>query len=212
MGIRVIIINLVPLLSKVTRDILASDPRVSSVEIAESFSCAIDLIRRSGPHIAVFDPGRAGFREASDMIDTFERLGSEKKLLRTIALTDRNEPGLIIQCISHGVDSYLHKSITPAELVDTVVDTWRGGRTWRVEENRPKERAVIKPSASLLSRREQEVFTLILQRMSNEEIAERLMLAHQTVKNHVSSVLQKLGLQSRKQLIRQYNGRATVLG
>jgi two-component system response regulator DevR len=57
----------------------------------------------------------------------------------------------------------------------------------------------ILPAANL-TQREQEVLALLMQRLTNEEIRNELRLAAQTVKNHVSNVLRKLGLQSRREL------------
>ncbi|WP_269082813.1 helix-turn-helix domain-containing protein [Allosalinactinospora lopnorensis] len=48
-----------------------------------------------------------------------------------------------------------------------------------------------------------EIFAMLVQRFTNEEIADRLRLANQTVKNHVSSVLRKVGARNRNELLRR---------
>lgn len=53
-----------------------------------------------------------------------------------------------------------------------------------------------------MTRREEEVLGLVLRRWSNDEIAQELFLAPQTVKNYVSRVLAKLGVSSRRELFR----------
>ena len=51
-----------------------------------------------------------------------------------------------------------------------------------------------------LTRKEKEVFALVLKRRTNAEIAEELYISLYTVKNHVSSILRKLGLKSRREI------------
>jgi DNA-binding NarL/FixJ family response regulator len=53
-----------------------------------------------------------------------------------------------------------------------------------------------------LTSKEQEVLSLLLRRYTNSEIAEQLSLSSNTVKTHVSSILRKLALDSRQQLVR----------
>lgn len=54
---------------------------------------------------------------------------------------------------------------------------------------------------SFLTIREKEIFELLVQNLDTEEIAEKLKISSKTVRNHISNVIQKLGLKSRSQAI-----------
>ena len=101
-----------------------------------------------------------------------------------------------------GVCAYIHKSASISRLRDAVMRALDGRATWWLG---PRSSAMIPPGGALeesdakevLSGREREVHSLLIQRFTNAEIAEELCLAEQTVKNYVSTVLKKLGIQSR---------------
>ncbi|MBQ8293022.1 MAG: response regulator transcription factor [Bacilli bacterium] len=52
-----------------------------------------------------------------------------------------------------------------------------------------------------LTNREREIFNLLVQNMDTEDIAEKLCISSKTVRNHISNVIQKLGLKSRSQAL-----------
>jgi two-component system, NarL family, response regulator DevR len=87
-------------------------------------------------------------------------------------------------------------------LLETMRATAAGRRVWLLggeprDESGRLQRLV---ESSGLTRREQEVLGLVLQRRTNAEIAQELFLGLPTVKTHVSSILRKLGLRSRQEL------------
>lgn len=54
---------------------------------------------------------------------------------------------------------------------------------------------------SLLTKREKEIFVLLIQNKSTKQIAEELCISEKTVRNHISNVIQKLGVESRIQAV-----------
>ena len=54
---------------------------------------------------------------------------------------------------------------------------------------------------SLLTKREKEIFTLLIQSYTTKEIAKQLYISEKTVRNHISNVIQKLGVESRIQAV-----------
>jgi len=102
-----------------------------------------------------------------------------------------------------GADGYLHKGVGGEELIDAVRRTVAGGRVWLLpSENEEEAAARIREASSeaRLTPKEKEVFALVLTRRTNAEIAGELYISLYTVKNHVSSILRKLGLKSRREI------------
>ncbi len=102
-----------------------------------------------------------------------------------------------------GADGYLHKGVGGEELIDAVRRTGAGGRVWLLPSEKEEEAAVRIREASSEARltpKEKEVFALVLTRRTNAEIAGELYISLYTVKNHVSSILRKLGLKSRREI------------
>ncbi len=58
-------------------------------------------------------------------------------------------------------------------------------------------KASIKMERNLLTKREQEIFTLLINNYSTKEIAQKLFISEKTVRNHISNVMQKLGVKNR---------------
>ncbi len=102
-----------------------------------------------------------------------------------------------------GADGYLHKGVAGEELLDAIQRTHAGGRVWLLSAQNEEEAAARIKDASdeaRLTPKEKEVFALVLKRRTNAEIAGELYVSLYTVKNHVSSILRKLGLKSRREI------------
>jgi DNA-binding NarL/FixJ family response regulator len=117
-----------------------------------------------------------------------------------------NDPAVVTASVASGADGFVHRSATEEQLVEAVRSVLTGRPVWFLGELRADrgtgtgddpETAV--PFARM-TQREQQIFALLLSRYSNDEIAAELHLARQTVKNHVSSVLQKTGFANRREL------------
>ncbi|NIH85760.1 response regulator [Amycolatopsis granulosa] len=124
-----------------------------------------------------------------------------------IVISGDAAPAAIAAALNAGADSFLHKFASCAEVLEVVEATCSGRRAWVLGETAPRSAESTRLPGTDLTNREQEVLSLLLKRRSNEEIADELCLAQQTVKNYVSKVLQKLGFGSRKELFRSVEAR-----
>lgn len=143
------------------------------------------------------------------------RLGGELRgveLCRDIKNTD-NAPHVLIYTSYNsrqdasssylsGADSFLHKGERASRLLDTVRAIANGKKAWILgsENTEQLERLERKAASSAITSREHEILGLMLQRFTNAEIANELFIEVATVKTHVSRILQKLGIHSRKEL------------
>jgi len=102
-----------------------------------------------------------------------------------------------------GADGYLRKGVAGEKLLDAIRRTHARGRVWLLPAENEEEAAARVKDASdeaRLTLKEKEVFSLVLKRRTNAEIAGELYISLYTVKNHVSSILRKLGLKSQREI------------
>jgi DNA-binding NarL/FixJ family response regulator len=109
-----------------------------------------------------------------------------------------------------GADGCVNKGAEDVDLPETMRRVHAGERVWAysVPSDEAKKRLALASQKAGLTRREREVFALVLDRYSNEDISKRLRTSPNTTKNQVSSILRKLGVGSRKALFWSQEGAA----
>lgn len=102
-----------------------------------------------------------------------------------------------------GADGYLHKGIAGESLVEALQRVEGGEKVWLLTTANEEARERVEGAAeeARLTPKEREVLTLMLRRYTNAEISSELYISLYTAKNHVSSILRKLGLKSRRDLV-----------
>nr|WP_227659066.1 MULTISPECIES: response regulator transcription factor [unclassified Corynebacterium] len=160
------------------RMVLETFPDVEVVATATDGSLVSALIRAHHPDIVVTDaamPGCSG--------------------LDVLVLTTFDQPGLVSSLIEAGASGYILKGVSPEELVSAMRAALAGGLALD-----PRVTRYAHSELALLTRTEKTVARLVAWGLSNREIAEELVLAEGTVKNHVSALLRKLRARDRTNL------------
>ena len=126
--------------------------------------------------------------------------------VQVIALTSFPEEQMLQDVLEAGALSYLLKNVGADELTRAIRAAHQGQATLAPEAAKALIARVTQPQARTaighdLSAREREVLALMVQGLNNPEIAERLIVGRSTVKFHVSSILGKLGVQSRTEAV-----------
>jgi DNA-binding NarL/FixJ family response regulator len=127
---------------------------------------------------------------------------------RVLVLSASAEQDDVLQAVKAGASGYLLKSASITELVDAVRATADGhpvftaGLAGLVLGEYRRMAAAPAPDAPVLSERETDVLRLVAKGQSARQIAERLVISHRTVENHVQSTLRKLQLHNRVELAR----------
>lgn len=120
-----------------------------------------------------------------------------------LVYTSYNSPDDVYSCFLSGADSYVHKGEDSARLLDSTRQTYAGKRVWllgvEVHDEALRLQGVIDDST--LTPREKEVLGFVLQGFTNPQIGNQLSIELPTVKTHVSSILRKLNLSSRRDLL-----------
>jgi DNA-binding NarL/FixJ family response regulator len=131
--------------------------------------------------------------------------------IRFVAITP-DQSGLIIQkAIKAGINSYIKKDCDFNEIVDSVVETGRGGRFFcgQVLDIMRKEDIDLKDLEAeplscepiVVSEREQEIIILIAEGYTNSQIANKLFLSGHTINTHRKNIMQKLGINNTAALV-----------
>jgi two-component system nitrate/nitrite response regulator NarL len=161
---------------------------------------AFDQVEALRPDLVLMDIDLPG----EDGISITRRLKAAYPDLTVVMLTVFDETDKLLDAVKAGAQGYLVKSIRSAELLDQLRGLARGEAaisrrmaTRMLEEFR-RQGEPGKPEVDLTAR-ELEVLELVAARLSNKEIAVRLVISEHTVKNHIKSILAKLQVRSRHQ-------------
>jgi two-component system, NarL family, response regulator LiaR len=137
-------------------------------------------------------------------IEAIEEIKQENPDARILVLTSFAEDDKVFPAIRKGAQGYLLKDSSPAELLQAIRYVNRGetslhptiARKLIQEINHPSD---LPPAGEPLTEREVEVLRLVSKGMSNQEIADLLIVSERTVRTHVSNILSKLHLANRTQ-------------
>jgi NarL family two-component system response regulator LiaR len=123
--------------------------------------------------------------------------------IQVIALTSFGEERLIKEVLEAGAVSYVFKKISADDLASAIRAAMNGISTFAPEVTDILIRSVQQSPSMFeqLTARERDVLALIVKGMGNIEISERLVISPYTTKSHVSSILAKMGVTSRYEVI-----------
>ncbi len=166
---------------------------------AENGNAALELARTVRPDVALLDirmPECDGITAAEIMLS--------EGLCAPLLLTTFDEEDFILRALKSEICGYILKN-SPAERIINAVRTVNSGGTVFQEDILKYVRDKINPAKggeifSELTPRETEIVRLIAEGLSNQQIAERLFLSNGTVRNHISTILEKTGLEHRTQI------------
>jgi len=182
------------------KDMLEADGDITVVGEASSASEALARIPALRPQVAVLDvrlPDGSGVAVCRD-------LRSAMPDLSCLMLTSFADDEAMLDAIMAGAQGFVLKQIRGSDLVNAVRTVAAGGSlldataTRRVME-RLRAHGETQDRLAGLSEQERKVLDLIGEGLTNRQIGERMFLAEKTVKNYVSNVLAKLGLERRTQ-------------
>ncbi|MEW6717750.1 MAG: response regulator transcription factor [Chloroflexota bacterium] len=208
--ITIVVVDDHPIFRQGVVDSLDIEEDLQVIGQAGNGNTALELIRRLRPDIAVLDinlPDINGQQITHQIV-------TEKIPTKVILLTAYDDHEQALHAVRGGARAYCSKDVQPESLVEIIhmvmegkyilrqrVMSYEEIEAWKEEQTLMAERAYSDPGQPYkpLSSREMEVLILMTRGLSNKEIALRLDISHQTVKNHVTAVLRKLGVEDRTQ-------------
>ncbi len=182
------------------RDLLEAEGDIEVVGEAGTVAEATARIPALRPHVAILD---ARLPDGSG-IDVCRDVRSVDPSIRALILTSYDDDEALFAAILAGAAGYVLKQIGSSDLIDGVrrvaggqslIDPALTARVLDRVRNGPAEHAEL----ASLTEQERKILILIAEGLTNRQIGERMFLAEKTVKNYVSSILAKLGLERRTQ-------------
>lgn len=185
------------------RTLLELEDDLEVVGEAENGRVAVDLAGELRPDVILMDVRMPEM----DGVEATRQLTARRPECRVIILTTFDDDSIIFEGLRAGALGYLLKDVSGEELAAAVREVHRGGaliqpsiaRKVLAEFSRLPAAPVSQSANEKFSDREMEILKLVGRGLSNKEIALRLSLTEGTVKNYVSAILQKLGVQDRTQ-------------
>ena len=188
----------------VERDLAASGFDV--VAVAANGTDAINRFKATVPQVVVLDlqiPEPGGVEVTAQVL-------AHSPSSRVLILSASGEQGDVLAAVKAGATGYLVKSASREELLDAVRRVAAGDTVFTPglaglvlgEYRRLSEPAAAEPGHPELTERETEVLKMVAKGLSYRQIAERLVLSHRTVQNHVQNTLRKLQMHNRVELTR----------
>ncbi|MGA9534230.1 MAG: response regulator transcription factor [Anaerolineales bacterium] len=209
--ISLVIIDDHPLFREGVRNVIDAEDDLEVLAEGTSGDQAIELIRKLSPQVALIDinlPTMNGMQVT-------RQIQSDRLETSVVLLTAYDDVEQVLHAFRAGAKAYCSKDVHAGKLVDVVRHVARGYfvvgdqvydedglEEWLdqgVETNRRPHLDGDIEAFTPLSPREMEILQYVTRGMSNKEIAARLGISHQTVKNHMTSILHKLDVEDRTQ-------------
>ncbi|MCX5047579.1 MULTISPECIES: response regulator [unclassified Streptomyces] len=195
------------------RDAVARDLAESGFDVVATAGDGDQAVRRAkaaAPDVLVLDlnlPAKPGVQVCKELV-------GHNPALRVLVLSASGEHADVLEAVKSGATGYLLKSASTEELLDAVRRTAVGDPVftpglaglvlgeYRRLASEPAPAADTESKVPQLTDRETEVLRLVAKGLSYKQIAERLVISHRTVQNHVQNTLGKLQLHNRVELVR----------
>ncbi|MFI8205914.1 response regulator [Streptomyces sp. NPDC085937] len=197
------------------RDAVARDLSESGFEVVATAGDGDQAVRRAkaaAPDVLVLDlnlPGKPGVQVCKEVV-------AADPAVRVLVLSASGEHADVLEAVKSGATGYLLKSASTEDLRDAVRRTATGDPVFTpglaglvlgeyrrlASEPAGPGGGAEESKAPRLTERETEVLRLVAKGLSYKQIAERLVISHRTVQNHVQNTLGKLQLHNRVELVR----------
>jgi NarL family two-component system response regulator LiaR len=198
--IRVLIVDDHAVVREGQRALIETEPGMELVGEGADGIEAIQLTKSLKPDVILIDllmPRMGG-------IEAIDKIKAENSKVNILVLTSFAEDEKVFSAIKAGALGYLLKDATPQELLAAIRQVYRGEPSMDSAIAHKLMRELQRSSdlpltEEPLTEREVDVLKLVAQGLTNQDIAEKLVISERTVRTHVSHILDKLHLANRTQ-------------
>lgn len=199
-NIRILIIDDHAVVREGQRALIETEPGMELVGEGTDGIEAIQLTKSLEPDVILIDllmPRMGG-------IEAIEKIKAENSKVNILVLTSFAEDEKVFSAIKAGALGYLLKDATPQELLAAIRQVYRGEPSMDSAVAHKLMRELQRSSdlpltEEPLTEREVDVLKLVAQGLTNQDIADKLVISERTVRTHVSHILDKLHLANRTQ-------------
>jgi len=199
-NIRILVVDDHHIVREGLRALIETEPGMELVGEARDGHEAVLKARSIKPDVILMDLVMPGV----DGLEAISQIKRENEKVQILVLTSYSEDAKVFSAIKMGAMGYLLKDSLPEELLRSIREVYHGqpslhpsiARKLMTELNRPSETPSV---GEPLTEREEDVLKLLALGMSNQEIADKLVISERTVRTHVSNILMKLHLANRTQ-------------
>ena len=186
------------------RRLLSLETDLEVVGEASDGSEVPDILKDKDPDILLLDLKMPGL----DGLSLLQRLQYQKQKTRVIVLTASDDENEYVQAMKYGTSGIVLKQTATDLLIKSIRkvhegEIWLDAKTTAAVMRQfasPGDAGPRERDKRRLSNREREIVALVAQGVKNKEIAERLFISEQTVKNHLHNIFDKLGVSDRLEL------------
>lgn len=182
------------------KNLLELEDDFEIVGMAASGREALSVVKNRKPHVLLLDVNMPKMNG----MEVLKRLVKTKSPTKIIMLTMHDEKAYLIECVTSGANGYVLKDADSDMLADAIRRVYAGERYIFPSLKKYLDKKTIKVVSQgvesihdILTGREIEVIRLIAGGESNSEIAKSLCISEKTVKNHVSNIFKKIGVNDR---------------
>lgn len=183
------------------RALIATEPGLELVAEAGDGVEAVSKAHALKPDVILLDM----MMPRKDGLGAIEEIMKDQPNARILVLTSFAEDDKVFPAIKAGALGYLLKDSSPQELLQAIRNVHQGDASLHPTIARKlmrelKQPPSLPPTTNPLTEREVDVLRLVAQGLSNDDIAEKLVVSERTVRTHVSHILDKLHLANRTQM------------
>jgi DNA-binding NarL/FixJ family response regulator len=193
--LKVLVVDDHRLMLEAIRVQLEREDDISVVGCVDSGETVVALVGQTGPDVVLLDVRMPGM----DGLTVLEQLQARYPSIAVVMLSGIEDPVLVRAALERGAAAFVLKGIDPRDLAGAVRQVMRG--TIFRALDRPRVGTLSALEEAGLSPRELSILEALESGGSNREIAERLFVAEQTVKFHLTNIYRKLGVSSRTEAV-----------
>ncbi|MBM7562401.1 response regulator [Fusibacter tunisiensis] len=200
--IRIVIVDDHALIREGLKKLLELDPKFEIVGLADNGKKALEIVEKKNPDVVLLDINMPELNG----IECLKKLKQQFSDVKVIMLTIHDDSEYLIETVNIGAEGYVLKDADVSQLSNAIQKVHNGEIYIHpslsgvlVKEYKRKEDTYNDLRNRRLTKRELEVLKLIAQGINNRDISGQLFISEKTVKNHISSIFKKLGVNDRTQ-------------